>query len=354
MEKHFLHNACVIILNWNNWMDTLHCLDSLQELTSTPATIIVCDNGSSNDSPARILQWAQAHFGNNELLSLPSSAVLEKTPSEDTTIPPRFLYLQSDTNRGFAGGNNLALRWALTQQCYDYYWLLNNDTEVERNSLSALLAASSENSMIGIWGSTVCRMDDREKLQCAGGCTYSPATTIFKHVLADSPANGATHMKITPHLDYIYGASFFVRREVFENVGLLCEDYFLFYEELDFCMRTRRKGYDVGWCRESVVYHKGSASIGVYDGTNAEKIAEANYYENLGTLIITKKFFPHLLPIAMVFRFWGKIFVCCKRRQLFLVRPLLEAYRDFLWGFLKKSKKEPRSFAAAAGNPNSP
>ena len=335
-------NVCVIVLNWNNWPDTLTCLKSLRKLASRPSTIIVCDNGSTDDSQTRILEWAQAHYKQDETLIIASTTPFKESSPKNRSHPPLFVYLQNDSNRGFSGGNNLGLRWARRQKHYDYFWLLNNDTKVEPDSLSALLECSSQNQTVGIWGSTVCWMDDPDKIQCAGGCTYSPATTIFKHTLANHYANDVTHMKSTPHLDYIFGAGFFVKSMVFEEVGLLSEDYFLFYEELDFCIRARLKGYEMGWCKGSIIYHKGSASVGVYDGTNAHIIAKANYYENLGTLKITRKFYPHLLPIAMIFRFCGKLFLCCRRRHFFLIRPLFAAYREFFKKYLWQRNRNRR------------
>lgn len=227
MNKGVPENVCIIVLNWNNWPDTIQCLESLRNLSSVPKTIIVCDNGSTDDSQKKILEWAQAHYQQGEALVIESADVFEKISSEDSPGLPRFVYLQSDYNRGFAGGNNLGLRWAFAQDHYHYFWLLNNDTVVKPPALSALLGCSSQNPDVGIWGSTVCWMHDRNRIQCAGGYTYSPLTTVFKNVLANEPVADAVGMESPPSLDYVFGASFFVKKEVFSEIGLLSEDFFL-------------------------------------------------------------------------------------------------------------------------------
>ncbi len=87
-----------ILLNWNGWRDTVECLKALKECRYRNLTIIVVDNGSTNDSVARI---RAAH--------------------------PDVLLLESGKNLGFAGGNNIGIRYALAQGA-EYVWLLNNDT----------------------------------------------------------------------------------------------------------------------------------------------------------------------------------------------------------------------------------
>ena len=118
---------------------------------------------------------------------------------------------------------------------------------------------------------------------------------------------GSSHLwlKEQPCLDYIYGASLFVRAEVFTRCGLLNEDYFLFYEEIDFCTRAKRAGFGISWCRDSIVFHKGSQTVGRVDSGDRGKIAFANYHENLSTLIFSKKFYPTFYRLSWFFVFWG-------------------------------------------------
>jgi len=91
--------VCCVVLNWNGWADTLECLSALKECRYPSLTIIVVDNGSTDDSAARI---KSAH--------------------------PDILVLESGSNLGFSGGNNIGIRHALATGA-NYVWLLNNDTK---------------------------------------------------------------------------------------------------------------------------------------------------------------------------------------------------------------------------------
>ena len=129
-----------------------------------------------------------------------------------------------------------------------------------------------------------------------------------------------------------FGASLFVRPEVFHRCGLLNDDYFLFYEEIDLCTLATKEGFALYWCRESVLLHKGSNSVGKPDSGNRKKIAFANYHENLSTLLFTRGFYFWLLPLTLLFRFFGKLVVIGTRGDWYLARPLCAAYVDFFSG----------------------
>ena len=118
---------------------------------------------------------------------------------------------------------------------------------------------------------------------------------------------------------------------------MLNNDYFLFYEEIDFCTKAQRLGFKLGWCRGSIVYHKVSQTIGRPDCGDREKIAFANYHENMSTLIFTRRFYPLLLPFTMLIRFFGKLVMIAKRKEYYLVRPLVHAYCDF---FIGKNRRD--------------
>ncbi|MEA3487106.1 MAG: glycosyltransferase family 2 protein [Thermodesulfobacteriota bacterium] len=319
-----MSEVCAIILNWNRWRDTVECLDSL--LLSKPAikTIIVCDNGSSDGSREKILAWARKRYQSPSILALEQDARIHQRPSD---YP--FIYIQNKTNLGFAAGNNIGIRLALSEECFDFIWLLNNDTTIHERAVKTLLTYAKDHPGTGIFGSTVVFAARVETVQCAGGCRYNPLTTIFRPALGGENLDKVLAGNNSPRLDYIYGASMFVRAEVFERIGLLNEEYFLFYEELDFCQRCKRAGFEIGWCLDSIVYHKNSKTIGQPGSTEKGKVALANYHENLSTLIYTRRFHPRLLPFAGTFRFFGKLAFIAKRKDWYLIRPLLRAYYDF-------------------------
>ena len=327
MESSPLAKVCIILLNWNGWRDTLECLHSLVGANTQPASIIVVDNGSTDDSVERISAWAEAHFEQVPIVQ-PDGMTSGNTSSG--AIPP-FLLMCNAVNSGFAGGNNVAISWALQQDAFEFIWLLNNDTVVRPDTLETLHRCTLQHQA-GVYGCTVTHADNPDVVQCAGGCLYTPLTTIFSPYLAGNTLADVQKEPEQVDFDYIFGASLYVRTEVFERCGLLNDEYFLFYEEIDLCKRACREGFSLFWCPESVVLHKGSSSVGRTESGNKPKIAFANYHENLSTLLFTRKFYPGLLPFAMLIRFFGKLTVVGKRGDWYLVRPLCRAFWDFVTG----------------------
>lgn len=324
------HTTSVILLCLESPADTISCIESLLQATIMPDTILVCDNGSSEKTQFSILLWAKSHFEPDQILDLES---YRATNIRDSA---KFIFIRNGRNVGFSAGNNPGIKYALAAES-DFVWLLNSDTVVQHDTLEKLFSCA-QNESTGIFGSTIVYADDRKTVQCAGGCSYNPLTTIYSYALG---GHSLDHVLTTPDklaFDYAYGASMFIRREVFEKCGLLNEDLFIFYEEPDLCTRAKSQGFAISWCKESIVFHKVSQTIGRADSKDRKKITFANYHENLSTLLFTRKHYPYLLPFAMVFRFLGKIATLAKRGELYLTKPLFDAYIDFFRGRNQREK----------------
>jgi GT2 family glycosyltransferase len=216
-------NVTCILLNWNGWKDTVECLNALKEYSYPNLTSVVVDNGSSNDSVARI---RAAH--------------------------PDVLLLESGKNLGFAGGNNIGIRHAL-QRGAEYVWLLNNDTVPAPDALSALVAKA---------------MIDRRIGAVASICYYADKPTTVQ-AWAGTRVNlwiGYARNSTDPHPDEwfhsLYGASMLVARSAIEDAGMLDEGFFHYWEETEFCLRLRRKGWLLAAAPESRILHKVAASSG--------------------------------------------------------------------------------------------
>jgi GT2 family glycosyltransferase len=312
-------NVCVVILNWNNAPDSLACLQSLLESRPRPRTILVCDNGSSDGSAETIETWGATHF-----------PVVPVTDREVTSWPG-FVLIRNGRNLGFAAGNNPGIRHALGEPNHEYIWLLNNDSLVLPDTLAHLLRCADLHLNWGIIGSTLVDTPRSTTIRCAGGFRYNPWTSILH--AAHGGASLANRLDLpAPRLDFIAGAALFVRARLLREVGLLNEEFFLYYEELDLCRRGCQAGWAIAWCRQAVVIHKGGASV-ARTGEN-EKAAQAfaNYHENLSTLRFTRTHHRRMLPITGVLRFAGKLSVIVIRQQWHLFGPLLAAFRDFIRG----------------------
>jgi GT2 family glycosyltransferase len=327
------NKVCCIIVNWNTPDLTTACLKSLNTQALAPDTIVVCDNGSTDGFSSQMIRaWAGRFFTQGqEIQDLTAQAVLQKTFPKPRNLP-KFVFIQNSGNQGFAMGNNLGVKWALTQQGYSYIWLLNPDTWTEADALQSLLCCAALREEVGIWGSTVCLAQQPDILQCAGGYAYTPWSSIIRPALGGTNLFKALNASNEPSLDYIAGASMFIKSRVLIKIGYLCEDYFLFYEELDLCSRAMQAGYELGWCRKSIVYHYGGTSFETQAKASSSRLRAIAYHETLSAFIYTRKFYPHLLPLTMLIRLWGKLYRLIQRRQLFLMSPVLRACRDFLTG----------------------
>jgi GT2 family glycosyltransferase len=291
----------IIVLNWNGWTETQLCITSLLPILNENTHLIICDNGSTDNS------WQQLQTFSNNL---------------------RITLLQTGANKGFAGGMNVGIKYALENMSPDFIWLLNNDVQIYPDALEKLLISANRKKNIGMWGSTLLENDG--KMQCAGGCRYYPYLTIFKPIFAGKTLEEIKKNnpeKIT--LDYIAGAALFIRTEAIKQIGLLNEEYFLFYEELDYSQRLKKADFEIAWCKESIVIHKGSASVGNIRDKNQEKIKKANYYENLSTLKYSRNFYPNTFWIIFMNRFVLKSLALIITGRWYLFAPLLKAYRDY-------------------------
>lgn len=216
-------NVICIVLNWNGWQDTLDCLHALKRCTYRNLTITVVDNGSTNDSALRI---RAAH--------------------------PDVLLLESDRNLGFAGGYNIGIRHALAKAA-DYVWLLNNDTKPAPDALWALVAKASTDRRIGAVASICYHMRDPAVVQAWAGARVN---------LLIGYVRNSTKPRHDHWFDALYGASLLVSRPAIQEVGLLDEGFFVYWEETELCLRLRKRGWLLAAAPESRILHKVAASTG--------------------------------------------------------------------------------------------
>lgn len=329
---------CIVVLNWNNSPDTIECLESiLPSIQKKIASVVVCDNASADSSIDDIMLWAKNNFLCESFLSLPISLdrIVEKKEKRwDFTL------LQTNTNIGYSGGNNIGIRYALSNDNIAYILILNNDTVLHHNALYELARCAENNPNFGVLGSTILNYDNPDLVQCAGGCTYNSITTIFKNKHANLSLPEVLDKKDSTRFDYIHGAASLFRPEVFRRFGYLDERYFLYYEELDFSRRLINSEYTLGWCKKSFIFHKGAASTGGRTYKTNEESYLSNYHENLSTLIYTKKHHSQYFIIPAILRLLGKSSKYIYSRRIHLFPALFSAYKDF---FFTKNRRSTTS-----------
>jgi GT2 family glycosyltransferase len=268
----------IIILNWNGWQDTLECLASVVKLNYPNYQVVVVDNGSTDDSVRQIKEWVAVQGAKHIVL------------------------IETGQNLGYAGGNNAGLRYALERGGLDYAWVLNNDTTVDPGALAALVAKMRRENDRVICGSVLLHYEEPLKIWALGG-RYDRWFAQGWHIGGDKqydPGQTAQYLKIARRIDYVVGASVFVARHFLTEIGLMSEDYFLFFEELDWAVRAKGR-YRLALAPDSLVYHKGGSSV---KKKEKEEGLRAGHFSPLfdryitrNRLLFTKKFYPYCLPV---------------------------------------------------------
>lgn len=301
MEKVF-----IIILNWNGWQDTIACLESVLRSTYPHFRVIVCDNASTDNSLERIAAWAEGRL--QAICPTPS---LERLISPPLSKPIPFIHadlsrqgevlshgeplilLQTGANRGFAAGVNMGLRLALRSDP-DYVWILNNDTLVESSTLEELVRRMREKPQAGICGATVLYLDEPEVIQALGGSVFNPWLARGRQMKSGASLSEMEidAEEIESRLSYIVGASMLVRRRLLEEVGLMSEQFFLYFEEIDWALRAARSRFQLAYAPGSVVYHKVGASTGK-NLSKSQSNPAVEFYSSRNRILITRQFFPY-------------------------------------------------------------
>lgn len=217
----------IISVNFNQPEVTGEMIDSLMKISYPEVEIIVVDNGS--------------FVGNIE-------EVLLKYPTVKL--------IKSIVNLGFAGGNNLGIR----QANGDFILLLNNDTEVDPGFLEPLVKKCLNDPKIGIVSPKIYYFHTPGMLQYTGFSDISTLTTrSFGRGYYKKDEGQFEEDKET---FFGHGSAMLVPRKVIEEVGMMAEVFFLYYEEMDWCKRIRNAGYKIFYVHNSVVYHKESVTTG--------------------------------------------------------------------------------------------
>ena len=290
-------SVTICLVNWKRASDTCTCIASLEQTVGVEWFATVCENGSPDDSSAELQNFLAEKYTKRVRTTTPLQ--IFDYYAENSTIP-RVTLVLSPTNRGFAGGSNLAYQHAPVGAKTEFIWFLNNDTEVEPETLSKMIQRMKQDPSIGICGSTIIYAHDRKTVQVLGGAVYRPwfghVHEIGKGKTWPYPVDANT---IETRMRYVYGASMLVTRKFIDQVGLMCEDYFIYYEEIDWAERARKAGFRLGYAPQAVVFHKEGAVLG--SGKSAHRSMLSEYYGILGRLAITRRFFPWALPTVYLF-----------------------------------------------------
>jgi GT2 family glycosyltransferase len=217
----------IITVNYNQLFYTLELLKSLQKLTYPNVEIIVVDNGSTENPETQL-----------------------------NTLYPQVRTVISKKNLGFAGGNNLGVEISTGK----YLLFLNNDTEVDPGFLEPLVNLFEANPQAGAASSKILYYNSGETIQYAGSTSINPFTGRNKRIGHGEKDHGQYNQ--LQETDVAHGAAMMVPKSVIQQVGMMPDFFFLYYEEIDWCESIKRSGYKIFYVPDSKVYHKESMSVG--------------------------------------------------------------------------------------------
>lgn len=316
--SHNMKSVYILILNWNGWGDTIECLESVFRLDYPNYRVIVCDNASSDGSLGKIQAWAEGrldayvsagqslrHFLFPPLPKPIYYAVYDRIEAETggkRSYFPALTLIQTGANLGFAGGNNVGLRHALARDDFDFVWLLNNDTVVKPDALTFMVKRMAERPDAGMCGSLLPYYDEPLITWASGGGVYNRWLGRSNNIDVNKSITViSSRIEVETSMVYLAGASMLVLKKFILDIGLMTEDYFLFYEEIDWSMRGKHS-YSLAFSPESRVYHKVGRSIGTA-GKDTVAYQRAVCLTIKNRILFTARFFPIALPTIMLICF---------------------------------------------------
>lgn len=285
----------IILVNYNGTDDTHECIDSLLRINYTNYSIVVVDNNSRVDQL-------------NQL----------KT---DTFINENATVIYSAENNGFSEGNNIGIKLAKDKGA-DYVLLLNNDTIVTPDFLELLIDCALKHDKSIVTGSIKYYSDMSQYWYAGGDYDFHSGVTSMNYHIDE---NNSDEVKVT----FATGCLMLIPMNCINMYGMLSDDFFLYSEDTEYCLRLIKNGCEIYWKPSSLIYHKVNASIG-------KNSPLQQYYLTRNDLIIARDYSLNFRKSICRIRYY-----CFKRiiKRDYQIRPVLDAFKDFKKGITGRSSK---------------
>lgn len=290
----------IILVNYKGIEDTIECIISLEKINYQNYKIVVVDNCSMDNSVAILRE----RF-------------------------PEVIIIESKENLGFAGGNNLGIKLALTNNA-NYVLLLNNDTVVNENFLGNMVEAFEKNKNIGIVGGKILYYDEKEIISHAGGYIDMFRFTTVHY--GDGSNKSDKLFNVEKEVGFVSGCLMLIKAEVFENIGLINEEYFMYYEDTDYCIKVLDGGYKIIYNPRAEIYHRISRSGGGADSPFFIK------YNTRNRIIFMNKFRDKVGGLKFAF---SKIYIYGTRIFRYLIYTIKGDEKKagaIVWGIVESRK----------------
>ncbi|WP_423146209.1 glycosyltransferase family 2 protein [Rubrolithibacter danxiaensis] len=285
-----MKKVSVITVNFNQPAVTEALLLSIKNTCTYPnLEIIVVDNGSR-----------------------------ENPVPELTNKYPDIIFLRSDSNLGFAGGNNLGIQAATG----DFYFLVNNDTEFTPRLTEQLVAVLEQNPKAGIVSPKIRYYQQPDTIQYAG---FTPMNfnTARNKCIGEFEKDEGQYDHLTGPTGFAHGAAMMIKKEALDKAGMMAENFFLYYEEMDWCEQIKKAGFEIWFEPKALIYHKESVSVG-------KKSALKEFFMIRNRILFIRRNAPTYSKLIFYLHFGGlvmprNILTYVKDRRMDLITQLFKA-----------------------------
>ena len=291
----------IIVLNWNGWKDTVELLRSLIKIVCNNLLcyIVLIDNGSNDSSVPKLVEW----FRKNSVSVLIITEEEAKSCSNINLNLYNIIFILNHRNYGYAGGMNRGIIFAKNCLKADYVVLLNNDTIVDKNFVAEMYKVFKHPKIgqkIAVVGPEVFNYYTTTAVPIEQYVLPIPLTSIlikfFDNIAVTEKHLSKEQPLIVNRLD---GSCYMVKTKVFDEIGLLNEDFFTYWEDTDFFMRIKKHGYFIGLVPKSVIKHK----IGAINMSLKKVSARASYYFGRNAIHFINLHYKGLAKTALLFIF---------------------------------------------------
>jgi GT2 family glycosyltransferase len=219
---------------------------------------IITVNFNQPNATIELLKSIELHYSNASLETiLVDNGSKENYENKFKAVKKDIKYIRSEENLGFAGGNNLGINAASGK----YLFLVNNDTEFTAGLIETLMKTLDENPRVGMISPKINYFDDQTIIQYAG-FTEMNYYTCRNRCIGQFEKDQGQYDHIVAPTGYAHGAAMMIRKDVLPKSGLMAENFFLYYEEMDWCELVKRAGYEIWVNTNALIYHKESLSVG--------------------------------------------------------------------------------------------
>lgn len=293
----------VVIVSFNSSDVILDCLESLLAAPGVALHVVVVDNASTDGTPETLEAWAAGRVPYAAPADLPFALAPAPKPlrltspeAEPPPAAPALTLIRAGVNGGFAAGVNLGLAELARHPGINRFWVLNPDSVAPPDTPRAFATHAAPGGRFSLMGGRVTYLDPPDQIQSDGGAINRLTGVTHNRHLGRSFA--ATPAPDADGLDFIPGSSMVASRRFYEAVGPLREEYFLYYEEVDWALR--RGDLPLAFCPGARIYHRAGTAIG---SPTLARIASpfSIYFLYRGRLRFMRRFFPRALPLAWAY-----------------------------------------------------